>query len=54
MTALLERLGQDANELDTYMNKIKKKGNSDLLSKLNVKKQFLTRTIAEFKQLEMQ
>lgn len=54
MTAQLERLVQDANELDTYMNKIKKKGNTDLLSKLNVKKQFLTRTIAEFKQLEMQ
>ena len=54
MTAQLERLVQDANELDTYMNKIKKKGKTDLLGKLNIKKQFLTRTIAEFKQLEMQ
>ena len=54
MTAQLERLVQDANELHTYMNKIKKKGNTDLLSKLNVKKHFLTPTIAEFKQLKMQ
>ena len=54
MTAQLERLVQDANELDTYINKITKKGKTDLLSKLTTKKQFLTRTIAEFKQLERQ
>ena len=54
MTAQLERLKQDALELDTYINKIKKRGKTDLLSKLNVKKQFLSQALAWLQYIDMQ
>ena len=54
MTAQLERLKQDALEFDTYINKIKKRGKTDLLSKLNVKKQFLSQALAGLQYIDMQ
>jgi len=54
MTAQLERLIEDSNQLQAYIQKVEKKGKPDLVSKLSVKQQFLNRTIAEFRQHTMQ
>ena len=43
----LERLQNDLSELKTYIEKVKKKGNKDLVSKLKRKQEFLSTTIAE-------
>lgn len=50
MTAQLERLIQDSKQLEAYIAKVRKKGKSDLASKLSLKQQFLNQTIAEFRQ----
>jgi phage shock protein A len=50
MTAQLERLIQDSKQLEAYIVKVKRKGKTDLASKLSKKQQFLNQTIAEFKQ----
>lgn len=54
MTAQLERLIEDSKQLDAYISKIEQRGKQELLTKLNQKKQFLNRTIAEFTELVMQ
>lgn len=43
----LERLQNDLSELETYINKVRKKGNKDLVSKLKRKYNFLHSRIAE-------
>lgn len=43
----LERLRNDLLELEQYINKIVKKGNKDLVSKLKRKHEFLSSRIAE-------
>jgi len=55
MTAQFERLNQDVNELETYIQKLKKRKrvNESLISKLKKKKEFLINHITE-KQLQMQ
>lgn len=50
MTAQLERLIEDSNQLQTYITKVQNKGRTDLVPKLNQKLHFLDRTIAEFRQ----
>jgi hypothetical protein len=50
MTAQLERLIEDSNQLQTYITKVQKKGRTDLVPKLNQKLYFLDQTIAEFRQ----
>ena len=37
----LDRLRNDLQELDAYIQKVKSKGNKDLLSKLQIKYNFL-------------
>jgi len=54
MTAQLERLIEDSNQLQAYIQKVEKMGKPDLVSKLSVKQEFLNRTIAEFRQHNMQ
>ena len=41
MTAQLERLNRDVIELDTYINKLKKRGRIDIIPKMMKKKLFL-------------
>jgi hypothetical protein len=53
MTAQLERLNRDVIELDTYINKLKKRGRIDIIPKMMKKKLFLMNHIAE-KQQQMQ
>lgn len=43
----LERLHNDLLELEQYINKVVKKGNKDLVSKLKRKREFLSSRIAE-------
>jgi uncharacterized membrane protein (DUF106 family) len=43
----LDRLRNDLTELEQYINKVKKKGNKDLVSKLKRKYEFLSTRIAE-------
>lgn len=43
----LERLQNDLLELRTYIDKVKEKGNNDLVSKLKRKYEFLSTRIAE-------
>ena len=43
----LERLRNDLLELEHYINKVVKKGNKDLVSKLKRKHEFLSSRIAE-------
>ena len=54
MTAQLERLIEDSNQLQTYIEKVKQKGRSDLVSKLCTKQQFLNETIDELRLRVMQ
>ena len=42
----LDRLKNDLIELDEYIKKVRKKGNSDLVSKLNQKRKFLSSRLA--------
>lgn len=49
MTAQLERLTQDVKELDAYIRKLQKKGQTDRVAKLCHKRKFLSDTIAGFK-----
>lgn len=55
MTAQFERLEQDVVELETYIQKLRKRKRVDegLITKLNKKKEFLINHITE-KQLTMQ
>lgn len=53
MTAQLERLTQDVRDLDAYIKKLQKKGQTDRVAKLCYKRKFLSDTIAGFK-LQMQ
>ena len=55
MTAQFERLEQDVVELETYIQKLKRRKRVDegLITKLNKKKEFLINHITE-KQLTMQ
>jgi len=50
MTSQLERLLNDIEELNLYMDRVKKKGKNDLVNKLSRKRQFLENTIAEYQQ----
>lgn len=50
MTSQLERLIQDAKELDFYIKRVQKKGKSDLVAKLSRKREFLGNYIAEYQQ----
>lgn len=43
----LDRLRNDLTELEQYIKKVKKKGNTDLVSKLKRKHEFLSSRIAE-------
>jgi len=43
----LDRLRNDLTELEQYINKVRKKGNKDLVSKLKRKYDFLSTRIAE-------
>lgn len=43
----LERLKKDLTELETYISKVKKRGNMNLVSMLTQKKEFLQTRIAE-------
>jgi hypothetical protein len=43
----LDRLRNDLTELEQYINKVRKKGNKDLVSKLKRKYEFLSTRIAE-------
>jgi len=43
----LDRLRNDLMELEQYINKVKKRGNNDLVSKLKRKYEFLSSRIAE-------
>lgn len=54
MTSQLERLIEDAKQLDNYIQKIQKKGKTDLVNKLSRKRTFLNGVIAEYKQRVMQ
>lgn len=47
MTAQLERLNRDVIELETYINKLKKRGRLDIIPKMMKKKVFLMNHIAE-------
>lgn len=54
MTTQLERLQQDARELDAYISKLKTKGKTDLIKKLTSKREFINRHIEVNKQVTMQ
>lgn len=43
----IERLKQDSNELNYYIQRMKKKGRDDLVYKLGKKQAFLNQTIQE-------
>lgn len=43
----LERLKKDSNELDFYIQRMRKKGRDDLVYKLAKKQTFLNQTIVE-------
>lgn len=43
----LERLRNDLMQLDTYINKVRQRGNESLLSKLEKKRNFLSLRLAE-------
>lgn len=43
----IERLKQDSNELNFYIQRMKKKGRDDLVYKLAKKQAFLNQTIEE-------
>lgn len=43
----VERLKQDSNELNYYIQRLKKKGRDDLVYKLSKKQAFLNQTIEE-------
>ena len=43
----LERLKKDSSQLDYYIQKMKKKGKSDLVYKLAKKQEYLNQTIVE-------
>lgn len=43
----IERLKQDSNELNYYIQRLKKKGRDDLVYKLAKKQAFLNQTIEE-------
>lgn len=54
MTSQLNRLIEDAKQLDTYINKVKEKGKTDLVNKLSRKRTYLNKVIAEYQQQVMQ
>jgi phage shock protein A len=54
MTSQLERLKQDAKELENYINKVQQKGKTDLVNKLSRKRTYLNRVIAEYQQQVVQ
>jgi len=43
----LERLNNDLTDLQTYIDKVAKKGNKDLVAKLKRKYEFLSTKLAE-------
>ena len=51
MTAQLERLIQDSNQLSDYISKLQERGNIARVEKLTHKKQFLNDVIAEMQHL---
>lgn len=50
MTAQFDRLNQDVIELENYITKLKRKGKTDLASKISRKREYLKNYIAEKQQ----
>jgi cell division protein FtsB len=50
LTAQFDRLKQDVIELETYITKLKKKGKTDLATKISRKREYLKDYIAEKQQ----
>jgi len=43
----LDRLKNDLEELDNYISKVRKRGKTDIVSKLTKKREFLSSRLAE-------